>query len=262
LSLSGALTRGRALEQLLGAGSASAPDTELCINAVSVDAVDVVAATATRMCIARHLRQHPRGSIVIWPPRHVPVAARLADLLSPLPERVVLAGGPSASAPAHYALTPASVIDDSEAANLVGEYVLRASREARIGRRRAGYIAQAAMELADNAVIHAAGAADLPVLAVTSVGRERIVEVAVTDAGTTVSEADDPVALVRAIPGRALGGDPGFLGQIVRRGRQAGVDVTVEVLAGTARLVWTATSHRTVQRRHVAGMTVVARIGA
>jgi hypothetical protein len=145
---------------------------------------------------------------------------------------------------------------------LSGGYVFDACRKARISRQRARFISEATMELADNAVIHAADAADPPVLAVTSLGRERIVEVAVTDSGTTISEANDAPSLVRQIPGRAIAGEPGFLGQILRRGHEADVALTVEVFAGVARLVWTSAQHRTVRRRYVPGMTVVARIAA
>jgi anti-sigma regulatory factor (Ser/Thr protein kinase) len=183
-------------------------------------------------------------------------------MLSPLPDRVDFGRQlPNTPAPAHYTLVPATQIPDSDAAMLTGEYVFDVCRRARISRRRAGYIAAAAMELADNAVIHAPEALDAPVLAVNSVGRARVVELAVTDAGTTVSDADDPITIVRGIPGRAIAGEPGFLGQILRRGRQAGLDVTVEVLTGVAHLTWTTTRHRTTRTRYVPGMTVVARIG-
>jgi anti-sigma regulatory factor (Ser/Thr protein kinase) len=263
LSLSGSLTRAHALESLLAASTLDHEDAELCINATMVERVDVVAATATRMRLARHQREHPTGHASIWLPRRSATAARYADMLSPLPDRVDFGQRfPNTPAPTHYTLVPATQIPDSEAAVLAGEYVFDVCRRARISRRRAGYIAAAAMELADNAVVHAPAALDVPVLAVNSFGRARVVELAVTDAGTAVSDADDPITIVRSIPGRAIAGERGFLGQILRRGRQAGLDVTVEVMAGVAHLVWTTTRHRTIRARYVPGMTVVARIGA
>jgi len=262
LSLRGSLTRGHALEGLLAAGTVDDEHAELCIDATMVERVDVVAATATRIRLARHQREHPTGHASIWLPRRAATAARYADMLSPLPDRVGFGRHlPNASAPAHYTLVPATQILDSDAAMLAGEYVFDACRRARISRRRAGYIAAAAVEIADNAVTHAPEAVDVPVLAVNSFGRARIVELAVTDAGTAVSEADDPIAIVRSIPGRAIAGERGFLGHMLRRAQQAGVDVTVEILAGVAHLTWATTRHRTTRRRYVPGMTVVARIG-
>jgi anti-sigma regulatory factor (Ser/Thr protein kinase) len=257
LSLHGALRRERALEQLLAADTVLGADAELCINAQGVDYVDVVAATATRMRIARHRRLHPAGRVTIWLPETAGVAVRYRDMLEPLEDRVETMGS-SAAAPAHYTLLPATSIDDSEAARLAGEYVFDACRDAHISRRRTGYITQAVIELADNAVTHATGATDAPVVAVNSFGRERSVEVAVTDAGTGIADAADPAEILRTLPGCAIAGGRGFLAQILRHGQQAGVEVTVEVIAGTARLRWSRTSHATVRRRHVPGLTVVA----
>jgi anti-sigma regulatory factor (Ser/Thr protein kinase) len=261
VSLSGALRGDRALEHLLAPSAMQGPTTELCLNAHSVDSIDVVAATATRMRIERHLREHPRGVVTIWMPQHAAVAARYFDVLNPLPERVHV-DAPTSQPPAHFTLLPATPIADSEDAQLTGEVVLDACLRARIARRRAGYITEATMELADNAVIHAPDAPDPAVVAVSSFGRERTVEIAVTDAGAAISEADDPVALLGAIPGRALAGERGFLGLILTKGRAAGVDVSVRVVAGTARLLWTPMQHRTEQGRHVPGTTVIVRVGA
>jgi anti-sigma regulatory factor (Ser/Thr protein kinase) len=261
VSLSGPLRGDRALEQLLAPSVIQDPETELCLNTHTVESIDVVAATATRMRIDRHLREHPRGSVTIWMPQQAAVATRFYDILNPLPDRVRV-DAPAAQPPAHFTLLPATPVADSEDAQLTGEVVLDACLKGRIARRRAGYITEATMELADNAVIHAREAPDPAVVAVSSIGRERTVEIAVTDAGTAISEADDPVALLRAIPGRAVAGEHGFLGLILNRGRAAGVDVTVRMVAGTARLLWTPTQHRTEGGRHVPGTTVIARIGA
>lgn len=211
LSLGASLTRRHALEGLLAASTLEGEDAELCIDATKVERVDVVAATATRMRLARHRREHPNGHASIWLPRRAPTAARYADMLSPLPDRVDFGQQlPNVPAPAHYTLVPATQIPDSESAMLVGVYAFDVCRRARISRRRAGYIAATAMELADNAVAHAPEALDVPVLAVNSFGRSRIVEVAVTDAGTAVSEADEPTAIVRSIPGARSWASAGF----------------------------------------------------
>lgn len=262
LSLTGDVTRAHALEGLLTDSVSEEEDSELCVNVGSVEAVDVVTGTATRMRIARHLREHPRGRVTIFPPRRSGVAARFIDLLSPLPDDVVLADPPGTEPPVHYALMPATVVGDPEAVALLGEYAFDVSLRARISRRRASFISAAVMELSDNALRHGIGATDQPVIAVAGFGRERVVEVAVTDAGSALSEAEDPAEIVRTIPGRAIAGDPGFLGQILQLGRAAGADVRVELMAGTARLRWNSSSHRTERHRHVPGTTVVARIGA
>ncbi len=261
VSLSGPLRGDRALEQLLAPSVIQDPDTELCLNALSVESIDVAAATAARMRIQRHLREHPRGSVTIWMPRHAAVGARLFDILNPLPEQVHV-DAPESRPPAHFTLLPATPVADSEDAQLTGEFALDACQRARIANRRAGYIAEAAMELTDNAVLHARQASDPAVVAVASFGRERSVEIAVTDAGTAISEAEDAGALLGAIPGRALTGERGFLGLILDRGRAAGIEVSVRMVAGTARLLWTPMRHRTERGRHVPGTTVIARVSA
>jgi anti-sigma regulatory factor (Ser/Thr protein kinase) len=262
VSLAGPLRGDRALEELLAPSATQGEDAELCLNAHLVDSIDVVGATATRMRIHRHLREHPRGNVAIWLPQDAAVAARFYDMLRPLPDRVDVGEVPKSRAAAHFTLLPATLITDSEDAQLAGEVVLDACINARIARPRAGYITEATMELADNAVIHAGDAADPAVVAVSSFGRPLIVEIAVTDAGEAISEAENSLATLGAIPGRALSGERGFLGLILNKGRSAGVDVTVRIAAGTGRLLWTPTQHRTGRERYVAGTTVVARVGA
>lgn len=259
VSLHGSLTRDRALVMLLGASTAEGRDAGLLLLARGVDSVDVVAATATRMRIARHLRSHPAGAVEFWLPGDSAVAARYLDLLDPLPDEVAL-DGDAGHPPAHFTLLPATQVADSEDARLIGEVVYDSCLEARIARTRAGYAAEAAMELADNALVHAAGAPDPPVVAVSSFGRERIVEVAVTDAGTAISENPAAETLLGALPGRALEENPGFLALILNKALAAGVEATVQVYAGTGRLLWTRTQHRTDRGLYVPGMTVVARI--
>ncbi|MGA8363427.1 MAG: hypothetical protein WB709_02785 [Solirubrobacteraceae bacterium] len=267
LSLTGEVTRARALEAILSQGTSEEQASELCIDAGMVRRVDVVTATATRMRIARHLREHTSGRVTLVTPQDDDVAARFIDLLLPLDdatqERVTLVGSPAdPRPPAHFALVSATVVPDPEAVLTLGEFTFEMCMRARISRRRAGFVAAATMELSDNALIHATDAPDQPVLAITSFGRQRFVEIAVTDAGSALSEANDPTTLVRTIPGRAVKGEPGFLGLIMQRAREAQVDVSVEMLAGTARLRWTAKAHRTERNRHVPGTTVVVRLGA
>jgi anti-sigma regulatory factor (Ser/Thr protein kinase) len=261
VSLSGHLQGDRALEQLLAASVAQDPDSELCLNAVAVDAIDVAAATAARMRIERHMRMYPQGTVTMWLPSSAPVAARFYDILSPPRDRLWVERPPGRR-PRHFALLPATPVADSESARLTGEVALDACLEARIAPPRARYIAAATMELADNAVVHAEGAEDPAIVAVSSVGRERTVEIAVTDAGRAISEAPDPAAILSEIPGRAIAGHPGFLGLILARGRDAGVDVSVWMAAGTGRLRWTRTQHRTERKLYVPGTTVIARVGA
>lgn len=260
-SLEGSLTRDAALTKLLAPRAPQGADCELLLNARSVDVVDVLAGTATRMRMARHLREHPQGQVTIWPPRRSEVAARFLDLLSPLPDGVS-AGQANATAPSTFTLLAASQIRDGEDAMLAGCVTFDACHDARVGRTRAGFAALAAIELSDNALIHAADATDPPVLAAACFGRERIVEVAVTDLGGSISESNRPAELLAALPRHAAAGKPGFLGQILRCGREAGVDIDMNIMAGVGRLRWTRDGHRVYTAPHVQGMTVVARIGA
>ncbi len=261
LSLTGALTGERALEQLLQPTPVEAADTELCMNMLAAESVDVVGAAAARMRIQRHLREHPQGSVTIWPPRRAGVAARLFALLGEFSERVHFEA-PDTEVPAHSVLLPATAIVDSDRARLIAEVLLDQCEEGRISERRAAYITVAAMEIADNAVTHAGDAPDPPVVAVASVGRERIVEIAVTDAGAAISELKDPNSFLAAIPGRVLDGHRGFLSTVMIKAREARVDAIVRVVAGTGRLLWTPEQHRTERGNYVPGTTVVVRIAA
>lgn len=260
LSLSGDLTRDRAVEQVLASSTSTDVDSELCLHLGHVERLDVVAAAAVRLRLSRHEREHPRGAVSLVLPGDSGVAARLVSLLDPLPERVTLAGETDADPPANYALVPATVVEDSHGAVALGGWTLEACERARIAARRSAFIAATAMELADNAVVHAEAPTDPPVVAVTSANRGLIVEVAVLDTGRGISESDDSREILRVIPRRALDGESGFLGQILQRARKADVRVQVQMLAGTGRLSWTSMRHRTVEGVYVPGTTVVVRI--
>ena len=65
LSLAGDLRRDVAPRSLLTPGDGS---SELVILAAQVQRVDVVAGTAMGLRMARHLREHPSGRVVIMPP--------------------------------------------------------------------------------------------------------------------------------------------------------------------------------------------------
>lgn len=260
-SLYGALTRARALELLMTPTAVLGDDARLVLAARLAEAIDVVGATATAMKIAQHRRLHPKGAVTFFLPRNAAVAGRYFELLEPLPDEVDV-DGQREPAPANYALVPATQVTDSESAWLIGERVWDACRAARIGRRRAGYITEATMELADNALLHAGGASDAPVVCVSSFGRARIVEVSVSDSGTTISESEDSAAALRAIPGSGHQGGRGYLSVAMARAARAGVGLQVEAFAGTGRLLWRPTTHRTSRGRHVPGTTVVMRISA
>jgi hypothetical protein len=190
------------------------------------------------------------------------VAVQLAALLGPLPERVTLAGQVNGEPPANYALVPATPVEDSHAAVALGSWTLDACERAGIARKRTAFVTAATMELADNAVVHAKGPTDAPVVAVTTATRGRVVEIAVLDTGRGVSESSDPREFLRTIPRRALDGKPGFLGNILQRARRADVQVQVQIFAGTGRLLWTPMRHRTRVGLRLSGTTVVVRIAA
>jgi anti-sigma regulatory factor (Ser/Thr protein kinase) len=235
LSLSGDLTRENAVEQLLAPSTSADADSELCLHAGPVRRVDAV---AFRLRMARHHREHEQGTVTLVLPSEPEVAARLSALLDPPPERVTLAGQVDAQPPANYALVPATTVSDSHAAVALGGWTLEACERARISRRRRAFITTAAMELADNAVIHAQKPTDPPVVALTSLARGRFIELAVLDTGRGIAESDDPRETLRAIPRRALDGE----------------------LAGTGRLLWTAMQHRTVVGRYLPGTTIIVRV--
>jgi anti-sigma regulatory factor (Ser/Thr protein kinase)/ABC-type transporter Mla MlaB component len=260
LSLSGDLTRENAVEQLLAQSTSADADSELCLHAGPVRRVDAVAAAAFRLRMARHHREHEQGTVTLVLPSEPEVAARLSALLDPPPERVTLAGQVDAQPPANYALVPATTVSDSHAAVALGGWTLEACERARISRRRRAFVTTAAMELADNAVIHAQKPTDPPVVALTSLARGRFIELAVLDTGRGIAESDDPRETLRAIPRRALDGEPGFLGDILQRARTARMQVQVQILAGTGRLLWTAMQHRTVVGRYLPGTTIIVRV--
>jgi ABC-type transporter Mla MlaB component len=112
LSLSGDLTRDRAVEQVLAPSTSSDVDSELCLHLSHVDRLDVVTAAAVRLRMVRHEREHPEGTVNLVLPSEPGAAARLATLLDPLSSRIKLAGQVDADAPANYALVPATVVDD------------------------------------------------------------------------------------------------------------------------------------------------------
>lgn len=260
LSLSGDLTREHAVEQLLAPSTSADPDSELCVHTGSVRRLDTVTAAAVRLRMARHHREHPQGTVTLVLPNEPELAARLSALMDPLPDRVKLTGQVDQQPPANYSLVPATIVSDSHAAVALGGATLDACERARISRRRTAFVTAAAMELADNAVVHAQAASDPPVVALTSVARGRLIELAVLDTGHGIAESDDPREALRAIPRRALDANPGFLADILQRARQAHVQVQLQILAGTGRLLWTAMQHRTAVARHLPGTTVVLRI--
>jgi anti-sigma regulatory factor (Ser/Thr protein kinase)/ABC-type transporter Mla MlaB component len=260
LSLSGDLTREHAVEQLLAPSTSEDADSELCVHAGSVRRLDTVTAAAVRLRMARHHREHEQGTVTLVLPNEPELAARLSALLDPLPDRVTLTGQVDEQPPANYALVPATTVEDSHAAVALGGWTLEACERARISRARSAFVTAAAMELADNAVIHAQAPSDPPVVALTSAGRGRFIELAVLDTGRGIAESDDPRELLRAIPRRALDGEPGFLGFILQRARAARVQVQVQILAGTGRLLWTSMQHRTVAGRHLPGTTIIVRV--
>jgi anti-sigma regulatory factor (Ser/Thr protein kinase) len=260
LSLSGDLTRDSAVEQLLAPSTSADADSELGLHADAVRRIDAVAAAAIRLRMARHHREHEQGTVTLMLPSESSVAARLAALLDPLPERVTLAGQVNEQSPANYALVPATPVEDSHAAVALGSWTLEACERAGIARRRSAFVTAAAMELADNAVVHAEAPTDAPVVAVTTASRGRVIELAVIDTGRGIAESDDPREFLRTIPRRALDGEPGFLGQTLQRARTARVQVQVQILAGTGRLLWTSMQHRTGVGRYLPGTTIVVRV--
>jgi ABC-type transporter Mla MlaB component/anti-sigma regulatory factor (Ser/Thr protein kinase) len=260
LSLRGDLTREHAVGQLLAPSTSADADSELCLHAEPVQRVDAAAAAALRLRMARHHREHEHGTVTLMLPSEPGLAARLSALLEPLPSWITLVGQVDAEPPANYALVPATVVEDSHGAVALGGWALEACERARIAVKRSAFIAATAMELADNAVVHAQDPTDSPVVAVTSTSRGRVVEVAVLDTGRGISESDAPREILRGIPRRALEGEPGFLGQILQRARKAHIHVQVQVLAGTGRLLWTPMQHRTVEGLYLPGTTIVVRV--
>lgn len=260
LSLTGDLTREHALAQLLTPSTSQDADNELCLHAAGVERLDATTAAALRLRLARDEREHPAGSITLVPPSDPAIAARLDALLDPLPERVALTKEVTGQPPANYALVPATLVEDSHAAVALGGFTLEACERARIARQRSTFITAAAIELTDNAITHAQDPTDPAVAALTSVDRGRIIELAVTDTGRGIADAEDPRELLRELPKRALDGQPGFLGDILQRARKAGIQAQVQILAGTGRLLWTPMQHRTAQAARVPGTTVIVRV--
>jgi anti-sigma regulatory factor (Ser/Thr protein kinase) len=255
ISVSGSVAGEAALTQFLGDEPDGARDTELMIYASGVDRVDVLTGVASRMRIARHLRKHPDGGVTITPPNDGAVAGRLLDLLSELPEGVSVTAEPERPARQRYALIPATQIRDADDAHLAGETALEACEAARVSDDRASIIALAVMDIAENALLHAADPEDPPVVAATVSGRERFVEIAVVDSGRGISEAESPEELLAGLPAPLNGA--GILPELLRRGKRADLNVRIEILAGTGRLRWRWNGHATTKGVYVPGTTVV-----
>lgn len=257
LSLAGDLRRDVAVQCLLAPGEGA---SELVIVAAQVKRVDVVAGTTMGLRVARHLREHPSGRVVIMPPASSGVAESFVELLTPPPTGAVIMESPDLPARPRFALIPATQIPDDRAAVDAAEFALEACEGARVSDIRANLVAAAVAEFSANALQHATDTVEAPVVAATVVGRERILEVAVTDLGRGISEAEAPADLLSAVPGPEHGS--GFIADLIRRGNKRNLTISVEMIAGTGRLRWTWSQHRTEKGIFVPGTTVVARIPA
>jgi len=257
LSLVGDLRRRVALQCLLGE---SEGHSELVVFAPQVERVDAVAGAALRVRIDRHLRQFPDGRVMIEPPTRSLPAEHLRELITPLPEGVTFGEHDREDEIARFALVPATIVQDHEAAVAAAGYALEACEHARIADRRANLAAAAVAELSNNALQHAAGSDQAPAVAVTVSGRERVIEVAVVDLGTGISSSERPADALTHIASPEHGN--GFLADFLRRGSKRDLDVSIEILSGTATLRRTWAAHRTENGSFVPGTTVVARIAA
>lgn len=255
LSMTGDIRRQVAPRCLLMPGDGS---SELVLLAAGVTQVDVVAGIATRLRIARHMRHHPDAQVTIVPPSDPVAAERYVEMLTPLPDGVSIAGGELPTGATRFALVPATPIVDESAAIAAAAFALEACDAARVSHPRANLAALAVAELSSNAIRYSVGSQDSAIVAATVRGRARTLEVAVTDLGRGLSEAADVLRLVREIPGAS--GGTGGLADLIRQGQRHKIDVSIEVLAGTARLRWTWSSHRTERLAYIPGTTVVVRI--
>jgi ABC-type transporter Mla MlaB component len=132
LSLGGDLTRESAVEQLLGPSTSDDADSELCLHALGVERIDAAAAAAFRLRMARHHREHGKGTVTLYLPTDAEVAARLSALLDPAPGWVTIMGQVEERPPANYALVPTTVVEDSNAAVALGGWTLEACERARM----------------------------------------------------------------------------------------------------------------------------------
>jgi len=257
LSLAGDLRRHIAVQSLLAEGDES---SELVIFASQVERVDAVGGAATLLRAGRHLEEHPSGQVMIVPPTRPSPAEQFLELLSPLPDGVVLTDAGSVPEPRRFALVPATLIPDDASAVAAAGFALEACERARISEVRTNLVGLAVAEIAGNALHHATGTQTPPAVAVTVSGRERVIEIAVVDLGTGISSAIDPAAALGAIPGPANGS--GFLADLIRRGNKREIELSIEVMSGTATLRWRWDQHRTENQSFVPGTTVLVRIPA
>ena len=259
LSLNGVLAREHALTSVLTDQLPGDPGAELLINTRHIEGHDAVAAAALRMRVSRHLRQHERGCVTIAPPKDPLLAARLADILLPLPERAVLAAAEGDLPDVHYAVIPATQVLDAEDAHLIGESALEFCEALPISDERAGMIALAAMGLAEQAM-HSENANDHPVVAAALSGRTRLVELAVIDSSPTISESPNPGSLLEDFRDPERGAE--ILPELLRTGRRDEVDVNIEILAGIARMRWRWNGNQSEHGNHFPGTCTIVRIGS
>lgn len=237
--------RGRHALGHLGArpDSGSDEDPDLVIDATAAQIVDAFTGAVTMADIEDHLGKPGRGrGVTVTPPEGGEVHGRFYTMLALAPERCrVEHSGPTAPVRDARVLLPAVRARTVAEADALALFLRASSQradlgDARLAPRQAGLLANALPDLVDNGLRHApdSGCGVIVCAALESDSRE--VQLVVTDLGPAIS---GPAALeaLRAAWGRSRA-ELGSLHYLTERASRLGLDVSVQIRAGSAQGRW------------------------
>ncbi len=247
------LRRAEALDLLLPGASQPVYDGEFEIDVAVLDTLDPVVAVALRLCLdQRHDADRP-SRMRITDPRPNALVEQTLALAGAEPDAPVTALDSTNALEAHRAvLLPATRVPTAEAASACGGRVLEACRAAQISAAASGLIVVATMELSDG--LRLIAGPDPPAVAVARRVADELVDVVVVASDTIENDAD-PAALGPAF-------DDEFITPLLDRAGTIGVDMQVEVIAGTTTVRTLPFERRALPTRpRVRGTAIVATLG-
>jgi hypothetical protein len=228
---------------------------EVMLNARSVTAVDAYSGVVTRALIDYFAWFH-QVNVIFDPPDARRAWQTLAGLLGTPPAHFILAdGAPSPGSYPRTVILPAQRVRDRTEATNVVDRLYDDARDRGHQRASVRFLAKSAAELLRNALQHAD---DSPIGAVCAGLYDRSadeLELVVADLGMRVARRDDaPQALAEALERSEE--NFGALASLSAEAASRGLDVSVTVASGTARLYGRGTTWNSASAQAVAGWTV------
>lgn len=243
----GSSPRGRrALRHLLAApSSGTEDDPELLLDATRAGAVDAFAGAVLFADIEHHLGRWTKSEVVVRPPESGSILGRFCDLLTLIPNRCTLALPTDKTTPVRdpRVLMPAVRIGSVNEANALALFLKAGSQAGRLGTARltpkeAGFLAAALPTLAENSIVHAPDSTCGTVACSALEAENREVQLVVMDLGTAVSDNADPLAALRNAWARSRTEPEGGLFLTVELARQLGLDISLQLITGSAFARW------------------------